>query len=146
MQAFAVFAWLFFVSVVYQVFLAGLGLLGGGDMTNHVGFGYMLPLVAILLFLVALVAHPDKRTFRLTLLLMVLTIIQTTLPPLRDEVPVLAALHPVNALLIFWLALTIAQRATALARTRAVTPDAVTPDAVTPDAVAQDEVQAPQEA
>jgi hypothetical protein len=125
MQAFAVFAWLFFVGVVYQVFLAGLGLLGGGDMTDHMGFGYMLPLVAILLFLVAWIAHPDRRTFRLTLLLMVLTIIQTTLPPLRNEAPVLAALHPVNALLIFWLALTIAQRSTALARRPAVTAEEV---------------------
>ena len=144
MQAFAIFAWLFFVGVVYQVFLAGVGLLGGGEMTDHVGFGYMLPMVAILLFVVAWVAHPDKRTFRLTLLLMVLTIIQTTLPPLRHDVPALAALHPVNALLIFWLALTIAQRATALARTSSLARDEA--HAPEDEAAAQDEVQAPQEA
>lgn len=147
MQAFAIFAWLFFVGVVYQVFLAGVGLLGGGDMTAHMGFGWTLPLVGILLFVVALLAHPDKRTFRLTLLLMVMTFVQTGLPSARYDTPWLAALHPVNALLIFWLALTIAQRATALARTPAVPPPAVAPDdAVTPGAGAPDEVQAPQEA
>ncbi len=36
---YAVLAWLFFAAVVCQVFLAGIGLLGGGDMGAHIGFG-----------------------------------------------------------------------------------------------------------
>ncbi|HEX9635423.1 MAG TPA: DUF6220 domain-containing protein [Candidatus Limnocylindria bacterium] len=126
--AYAISAWLFFAGVVYQVFLAGIGLLGGGDMTAHMGFGYLLPLVAILLFLVGWAAQPDRRTFRLTLLLMVLTLIQPNLPLLRDVSPALAALHPVNALAIFWLALTVARGATTL---------------VGRPTVARDEVQVP---
>jgi hypothetical protein len=114
--AYAVLAWLFLAAVVYQVFLAGMGLLGGGDMQTHMGFGYLLPLFTIPLLAVAAGAHPDRRTFRLTILLLVLTWVQSMLPPLRTTAPALAALHPVNALVIFWLSLTIARTATALAR------------------------------
>jgi hypothetical protein len=120
---FAVVAWLFFIGVVLQVFLAGLGLLGGNTMEAHIGFGYLLPLVAILLALLAWPAHPDRRTFRLTMLLLVITIIQPNLPLLRDVSPVIAALHPVNALAIFWLALTVARGSVALLRIREVSAD-----------------------
>lgn len=112
--ALAGIAWLFLAGVVLQVFLAGIGLLGGGDMEGHIGFGYMLPLGAILLAPIAAAAHPDRRTFRLSILLLVLTIVQPNLPLLRDVSPALAALHPVNALFIFWLALTVARRSSAL--------------------------------
>jgi hypothetical protein len=129
--AFIGVAWLFFIGVVIQVFLAGIGLLGGGNMEAHIGFGYLLPLIAIVLALAAWPAHPDRRTFRLTMLLLVITIIQPNLPLLRDVSPVIAALHPVNALAIFWLALAVARGATALVRR---------------PAVATDEVRLPQEA
>ncbi|HEX5578780.1 MAG TPA: hypothetical protein VFY43_03855 [Candidatus Limnocylindria bacterium] len=109
-------AWLFFGAVVVQVFLAGLGLLGGGDMHAHIGFGFLLPLLTIPLLLLAWAAQPDRRTFRLTVLLLFVTFLQTFLPGLRQDAPVLAALHPVNALLIFWVGLTIARGATAMAR------------------------------
>jgi uncharacterized protein DUF6220 len=144
MAALAIFAWLFLAGVVYQFFLAGMGLLGGGDMTNHIGFGWTLPLVAILVFLVALAVRPGWRIFGLTSLLMVLTFVQIGLPSLRDQSPFLAALHPVNALAIFWLALTIAQRATARARSMTTTAPDEAPEEV-PDEV-RDEVPVPKEA
>ena len=109
-------AWLFFVGVVYQVFLAGMGLLGDGDMKSHIGFGWTLPLLTIPLLIVAAAARPDRRTFLLTVLLLVITFFQISLPGLRTEAPALAALHPVNALAIFWVSLTIARRSTALMR------------------------------
>jgi hypothetical protein len=114
--AYAMLAWLFFVGVVLQVFLAGIGLLGGGDMSGHMGLGFLLPLITVPLLVLALGAHPDRRTLLLTSLLVVITFVQTFLPGLRNEVPALAALHPVNALVIFWISLTIARAATALAR------------------------------
>ena len=109
-------AWLFFVGVVYQVFLAGMGLLGDGDMKAHMSFGWTLPLLTIPLLIMAAAAHPGRLTFRLTVLLLVITFVQISLPGLRTDAPALAALHPVNALVIFWVSLTIARRATALAR------------------------------
>jgi hypothetical protein len=47
---------------------------------------------------------------RWTLFLFVLYVIQTILPILRGTVPVLAALHPVNALAVFLVALMHARR------------------------------------
>jgi Family of unknown function (DUF6220) len=112
---FAGLAWLFVALIVLQVFWAGMGLFRATDMSLHRDFGYTISLVPVLMTLAAAVG----RAGRLTLLsagLLVLAFVQTSLPLARDDVPVLAALHPVNALLLFWLALTIARRATALAR------------------------------
>ena len=112
---FAGLAWFFIALLLLQVFLAGMGLFGATDMSLHREFGYLISLVPLLMTVVAAVG----RTGRLTLLsagLMVLAFVQTSLPYARDDIPVIAALHPVNALLLFWLALTIARRATILAR------------------------------
>lgn len=115
-SVFAIFAWLFFAAVVYQVFLAGMGLLGDGDMESHVGFGWTIPLFTFPLLIMVWPAHLDRRTVGLTILLVVLTFIQTSLPQLRTDAPAVAALHPVNALAIFWVSLTIARRSTVIAR------------------------------
>ena len=42
--------------------------------------------------------------------------VQTFLPLARDDMPWVAALHPVNALLVFGVAVVLGQRAVALAR------------------------------
>jgi mercuric ion transport protein len=123
--AFVAAAWLFFVGIVYQVFLAGVGLLGGGDMTAHMSFGWGLPLFVLVLFLAALAALPGWRTFGITALLLVLTWVQIFLPGFRTVNPLIAALHPVNALALFWLALTVARRATELVSKPRVVPSEV---------------------
>ena len=112
---FAGLAWFFIALLVLQVFLAGMGLFGATDMSLHRDFGYLVSVVPLLMTVAAAVG----RTGRLTLLsagLLVLAFVQTSLPYARDGIPVIAALHPVNALLLFWLGLTIARRATTLAR------------------------------
>ena len=113
---FAVIAWLYVGVITLQVFFAGLGLFGTGGMDLHMGFGYLIPLVVLAVPIAALAARPGARTVWLSAGLLVLTWVQVTLPYARDDLPAIAALHPVNALLIFWLALTIARRATASAR------------------------------
>ncbi len=115
---FAALAWLFVGLVVLQVFYAGMGLLGGAGMRQHVDFGYFVSGVPLLV----LIAAGASRAGQLALYsagLLVLTFVQTILPLLRDDLPFIAALHPVNALAIFWLGLFIARRATTLARQRA---------------------------
>ena len=121
---FAVIAWLYVGVITLQVFFAGLGLFGTGGMELHMGFGYLIPLVVLAVPIAALAARPGARTTWLSGGLLVLTWVQVTLPYARDDLPAVAALHPVNALLIFWLALTIARRATALARAPQPTPTA----------------------
>lgn len=115
---FAALAWLFVGLVVLQVFYAGVGLLGGGTMTQHREFGYLVSMVPLLVLIAAAIGRAGQLTL-ISAGLLVITIVQTILPLARDELPFVAALHPVNALAIFWLGLLVARRATALARQRA---------------------------
>jgi hypothetical protein len=113
---FAVAAWAFLIGVVIQVFLAGAGLFGLTDFTPHTGFGWTLASVPILVLVLAMAALVDRRTVLIALTLTIVTIIQPELAAARHDNPVVAALHPVNALLVFWLAWVVARRATELAR------------------------------
>jgi hypothetical protein len=119
--ALAAVAWLFVVGVVVQVFLIGVALFGLGPIGFHQAFGYLLPLLTILVLLLLLPARPGWRIGWLAVALFVLGgIIQPSLPSFRYlGYPVIAALHPPNALLVFWLAVILARRATDVARGRA---------------------------
>jgi len=114
---FAVACWLFVLAVGIQVFLAGAGLFKLTDFTPHGYLGWILPLVPLVVLILAGVASVDRRTMLLSIAMLVATMIQPELAAARYENPVIAAFHPVNALLIFWLAWTVARRATDLART-----------------------------
>lgn len=116
--AFAVVAWLFVGAVLYQVFLAGVGLFmpGVDQFSAHRQFGWLLHGGPLPVLLLGWAAHAGRRTMWLAGALFLLVAIQPFLPGARLEMPWLAALHPVNALLISWLGVVIAWRATALAR------------------------------
>jgi Family of unknown function (DUF6220) len=134
--AFAGLAWLFVAAVVIQVFLIGLGLFGDVSYRQtHIEFGYSIGILVLLLLIAALVARPGLRTVGLVLGLFVLYIVQTLLPSARQAYPAIAALHPVNALLMFGLALYVARSAMALARLGGQSDAHVAPAAVPRDAV-----------
>lgn len=105
-------AWLFVVCVLIQVFLVGLDIFAKVDGSIHRDFAYVYGWLAPVLVLLSGAARVPAGTRSLTLVLLVLFAMQTVLPSLRDEVPILAALHPVNALAIFAIAIAIARRAT----------------------------------
>lgn len=113
---FAAVCWLFLVGIVVQVFLAGAGLFELTDFTPHGYLGWVLPLVPIVMVVLAALARVDRPTMLLSIGVLVMAMIQPELAAARDTNPVLAAFHPVNALLIFWLAWLLARRATDLAR------------------------------
>ncbi len=115
---FAALAWLYVALVAFQVFLAGAGVFGAASFNYHIEVGYIAAYLGPLILLVSAVVARGGGTVGLAGLLLVLGIVQSILPWLRDGAPYVAALHPVNALLIAFLALTIARRATALARAR----------------------------
>lgn len=115
---FAAVAWLYLAGVVIQVFFAGASLFEVMDWTVHAGLGWGLGSAPIILLVLALGARVDARTAWLTASLTVAALIQPELALARHGSPVLAALHPVNALLVFWLAWVVARRATANARPR----------------------------
>ena len=111
----AAVAALFVAMIVIQVFLAGAALsnLGGsGDFGAHVEFGYTwVGIAALLVVVTALVARRPRRDVGVTVGILVLYIVQTTLPSAKTSLPFVAALHPVNALLLFGLAVWYARHA-----------------------------------
>lgn len=109
-------AWLFLAGIVVQVFLAGAGLFEVTDFAAHAGLGWSLSVVPILVFVLAVVARADRSTVLLTIVLTAAAIVQPELAVARDRVPVVAALHPVNALVLAWIGWIVARRSTDLVR------------------------------
>ena len=106
----------FVVGVAAQVFLAGMFLFADGLRTTHVDFGYTLTLVPVAIVVLALLARAGRRTVWLSVGLLAVTWLQPTLVYFRSDVPAIAALHPVNAMVLFGIAVVVARRAVALAR------------------------------
>lgn len=104
----AIVAVVFVVAIVVQVFLAGAALLqlgGNGDFRTHVDFGYTeVGLAALAVVVSAFLARVGRRRILLSVALLVLYIVQTLLPVAKSSLPAVAALHPVNAMLLFALA------------------------------------------
>jgi hypothetical protein len=111
----AIVAWAFVASIVIQVFLAGAAIanLGGsGDFKTHIEFGYTaVGLVALAVLLTAVAARVPRRDVATSFGLLLLYVIQTSLPSAKANYPAVAALHPVNALLLFALATWYARHA-----------------------------------
>lgn len=107
---------LFVAGVVLQVFFAGYGLFGAGSMSLHMDFGWLLALIPIPVLVTTWPARAGRGTVLLAAGLVVLAIVQVSLPGLRSAAPLVAALHPVNALLLFGGGLMVARRSVALAR------------------------------
>ena len=114
--AFAAIIWLFVVGVIVQTLYAGLGIFGTEGFEVHVTLGYTLHLVPVLVIAAAALGRAGRTTLLWCLALIVSVGVQPFLPLLRDSMPLLAALHPVNALLIFGIAVVLAMRSLDLVR------------------------------
>ncbi len=113
--AFAGVAWLFLACVVVQVFLAGLGIFAGPEnFALHRDFGYLFGYLTLALLVLALVGRLGRRWIGLSALLVVLFALQSVFVALRSAAPAAAALHPVNALAIFYVAQLVARGSRAL--------------------------------
>ena len=113
---FVLAAWLFVVSVVVQVILVGLDIFADLGGSIHRDFAYVYGWLAPILVLLAGVVRAPKDLRSISLVLLLLFAAQTVLPSLKDQFPLLAAFHTVNALAIFGLAVLLARRATAWVR------------------------------
>jgi len=111
----AVAALVFVAAIVAQVVLAGLALsnLGGsGDFSGHAEFGYTwVGLAALAVLVTALAARRPRRDVAIVIGLFVQYIVQTLLPAARGSMPFVAALHPLNAMLLFAFAAWYARHA-----------------------------------
>ena len=107
-------AWLFAAGVLVQGYLAGtaMGQLGGsGDFSTHLAVGYTIGIVALAVLLLALAGRFPRGQVGWSGLLVLLYVVQTSLPFLRASTPAIAALHPANAMVLLVLAVVIAVRA-----------------------------------
>lgn len=105
-QVHAWLAWVFVATIVVQVFLAGLAIpqLGGnGSFTTHRDFGYLIGLLTLLVLIAAIAARAGRRRIGQAAGLLGLYVVQSSLPYMDPGLPAAAALHPVNALVMFGL-------------------------------------------
>lgn len=115
--AYLALAWLFVAGVVLQVFFIGLALfVGSENFALHRDFGYTLQLVPILVLIAALVARAGRTRILQAVSLVAVIVVFPTLPLFRDSVPVVAALHPIGALLGFWIGIVVVRGASSLLR------------------------------
>lgn len=105
---------LFALSVLLQVFLAGGAIFGSPSWWSmHETFGMGMSLLPLAFLLVAWPGQLGRRSLWLGGLAFVLVVLQIFLITLPGSfgLPMLSALHIVNALVIFGLALALVQRA-----------------------------------
>jgi putative tricarboxylic transport membrane protein len=114
---YAAMVWAYLVGILVQVFLIGFALFSAAhDFQPHIGLGWLLHLVPILLLVVGAIARVGSRLLWWNTALLVVQFIQPILATMRNDQPVVAAFHPVLALIIFWLAFTLGLMAWRLAR------------------------------
>lgn len=106
-------AGLYAACVVVQVFLAGLSTTFLGDeperWADHVSFGQMIGTLPVLLVILALVGRLPLLTIGLSVAIFFLYGFQYI--SANTDAGSVAALHAVNALLMFWLSTLVAQQA-----------------------------------
>lgn len=89
---------LFLLLGIVMFFLAGRGAFGAGSYDPHSTLGSFLGLLALIILILAAVGR--REALAASAALLVLTIVQTLLGTIGDDVGILGALHPVNALLV----------------------------------------------
>lgn len=115
-----VLACLILLGILLQGFLIGAFLFGGATWgrNGHSVMGLVLLVLALLLSLVGLLAQVPGRMKIWGFLLVVLIIIQITLGSIGANLPLLAALHPANAMVLFGLSLFLIVRIRQVMRAR----------------------------
>jgi hypothetical protein len=104
---------LFALVIAVQVFLAGLALFVDSDWTAHSNFARFFVIIPILMILLSFIARLPI-TFRVkSIQLVVMVILMFVTADLSKYIGILSALHPVIALAMFWIAMTLSKQATA---------------------------------
>lgn len=107
-QALPLVGAIFVGCIVIQVFLAGLGVFDDPrSFVTHREFGYLIGMFTLVLLILALIARSPRRVTGLSVVLLAQFALQSVLVALRADMPVLAALHPVNGFLILLVAVVV---------------------------------------
>lgn len=102
--AFLIFAWIFTVSIVVQTFIAGLAIFSNYSWAYHSSFVIWFQFIPILMLILSITGRLSKR-IRWQVVGLFLLIVPVQYASIH--IPGMGAIHPVIALLLFWLALTI---------------------------------------
>jgi hypothetical protein len=128
-HAWLAIAWV--AAIVVQVVLAGFAIanLGGsGDFGTHIDVGYAVGIVQLAVLVTAFPARLPRRQIGMSAGILALYIVQTLLPGFRSGASWIAALHPLNAMILFTASIWYSRRAwraaAAPAPERPMTPDA----------------------
>ena len=100
-------------AIIVQVYLAGQAIanLGGsGDFSTHMGVGYTIGIFQLVVVITAFAARMSRRDIGISFGILALYIVQTLLPAAKDGAPWVAALHPLNAMVLFVLSVWYARR------------------------------------
>jgi hypothetical protein len=117
-RAFPILAWAYVVALGIQVFFAGMFVfVGASNIELHRNMAHVIALLTGLLILATLVGRVPER--RLVFGMMGLLAIQGMLVHLNQwfGLSMIAALHPVNALVLTYASVTLARRASAYWKT-----------------------------
>lgn len=112
LHAWAAVLWV--VAIIVQVFLAGQAIanLGGsGDFTTHLNVGYSMGIVELVALVLAFAARLPRRDVLISAGILILYVVQTLLPLARSASPLVAALHPLNAMILFTVSVWYARHA-----------------------------------
>ena len=107
-----VVAWLLVVGLLVQVFLAGMGVFdSSGAFATHRDFGYTLTLLPAVLIVTSAVGRFGRMETIAAAVMLGQFFLQSILVLQRDSTPAIAALHPVNGVLILLIAVWLARDA-----------------------------------
>ena len=108
-RLFRILVWLFLIAIFAQLFLAGMVAVAEElkDWSLHAALGHMLAFILIPLLIIMYVGQASREVKLLTWVLFAVWFVQVYVLVilLRESMPVASALHPVLALIDFWLAL-----------------------------------------
>lgn len=109
--AYVFLAWAFLLGLAAQVFVAGLGLFAGSEnWETHVGLGWAIHLLPILVLLAAWLSRAGRRHWQWALALAAVVFVIPIFALFRFDTPVVAAFHPVSAMVAAWLAIVVARQ------------------------------------
>ena len=116
----------FVACAIVQVFLAGLGVFDDPkSFVTHREFGYAFGWLTLVTLVLALVGRSPRRTVGLAVLLLVAFAFQSVFVAVRESMPEIAAVHPLNGFLILAVGVVLTNTAWAERRVEAPRQDAI---------------------
>ncbi len=110
-RAHLIVASLFVAGVVVQVFLAGLGVFDdAASFATHRDWGYTLEILPVVMLVLAVAGRLGRRQVAFAIALFAMFILQSILVAVRVDLPMVAALHPVNGFAILLVGIEAAER------------------------------------